>query len=238
MAKKSIKNKHYYHKGPFYLFTDKKLDTPTAILLEIRKDKVDKKVIAWYDFIDKYGYRAQKMSLPEEENIIAIGNCILDSNSHLTDYYYSEIFKIFKDKYNPTCEKIPLDLLPSNLANIIKKKQQYIKNMYFYRKEYKDIDLLVQYNRRDIQNILNLDLRNYKHIVRLSGDNTYIYIRKAENIDDILKRLNKMENEINTKNTDENMIWSIDEIDKRKIKNNKKSKINFQNYHNLFCLFS
>ena len=47
-----------------------------------------------------------------------------------------------------------------------------------------------------------------------------------------------MENEINTKNTDENMIWSIDEIDKRKIKNNKKSKINFQNYHTLFCLFS
>ena len=271
MAKKRLKKKHYYHKGPFYMYTDKELNNPAAILLEVRKKSDDKKLKDWYKFVDLYGYQAKPLAVPEEEDIIVIGGCMLDSNTTLSTYYYEHIYALFGNDYNPYYDKIPVDKLPENLSNIIKKKQKYIKNMYYYRKEYQDLDLLVQYNRKDIQNLITLDLRNYKRVIRLFGDNTYIYIRKAENIELVVQRLNELErvqelneleaelneqtydasnntsnntsndtsnNNFNDRNKIVSPVWVISDGDARKICNIKKSKIDFKNYHTLFCIFS
>lgn len=243
MPKKKLKKKHYYHKGPFYMYTDKELNNPAALLLEVRKESEDKKLKDWYKFVDLYGYQAKPLAVPEEDDIIVIGGCMLDSNTTLSTYYYEHIYALFENDYNPYYDKIPLDKLPENLSNIIKKKQKYIKNMYYYRKEYQDLDLLVQYNRKDIQNLITLDLRNYKRVIRLFGDNTYIYIRKAENIELIVRKLNELEAELDVnKANDTNEIispvWIISDGDARKICNTKKSKIDFKNYHTLFCIFS
>ena len=243
MPKKKLKKKHYYHKGSFYMYTDKELNNPAALLLEVRKESEDKKLKDWYKFVDLYGYQAKPLGVPEEDDIIVIGGCMLDSNTTLSTYYYEHIYALFGNDYNPYYDKIPLDKLPENLSNIIKKKQKYIKNMYYYRKEYQDLDLLVQYNRKDIQNLITLDLRNYKRVIRLFGDNTYIYIRKAENIELIVRKLNELEAELDAnKANDTNEIispvWIISDGDARKICNTKKSKIDFKNYHTLFCVFS
>ena len=238
MAKKKLKKKHYYHKGPFYMYTDKELNNPAAILLEVRKESEDEKLKDWYKFVDLYGYQAKPLAVPEEEDIIVIGGCMLDSNTTLSTYYYEHIYALFGNDYNPYYDKIPVDKLPENLSNIIKKKQKYIKNMYYYRKEYQDLDLLVQYNRKDIQNLITLDLRNYKRVIRLFGDNTYIYIRKAENIELIVQRLNELEELENDENEIVGPVWVISDGDARKVCNIKKSKIDFKNYHTLFCIFS
>lgn len=250
MPKKKLKKKHYYHKGPFYMYTDKELNNPAALLLEVRKESEDKKLKDWYKFVDLYGYQAKPLAVPEEDDIIVIGGCMLDSNTTLSTYYYEHIYALFGNNYNPYYDKIPLDKLPENLSNIIKKKQNYIKNMYYYRKEYQDLDLLVQYNRKDIQNLITLDLRNYKRVIRLFGDNTYIYIRKAENIELIVQKLNEFETELDKKTYNTNKansndinesispVWIISDGDARKICNTKKSKIDFKNYHTLFCIFS
>lgn len=243
MPKKKLKKKHYYHKGPFYMYTDKELNNPAALLLEVRKESEDRKLKDWYKFVDLYGYQAKPLAVPEEDDIIVVGGCMLDSNTTLSTYYYEHIYALFGNDYNPYYDKIPLDKLPENLSNIIKKKQKYIKNMYYYRKEYQDLDLLVQYNRKDIQNLITLDLRNYKRVIRLFGDNTYIYIRKAENIELVVRKLNELEAELDVnKANDTNEIispvWVISDGDARKICNTKKSKIDFKNYHTLFCIFS
>ena len=243
MPKKKLKKKHYYHKGPFYMYTDKELNSPAALLLEVRKESEDKKLKDWYKFVDLYGYQAKPLAVPEEDDIIVIGGCMLDSNTTLSTYYYEHIYALFENDYNPYYDKIPLDKLPENLSNIIKKKQKYIKNMYYYRKEYQDLDLLVQYNRKDIQNLITLDLKNYKRVIRLFGDNTYIYIRKAENIELIVRKLNELEaeldvNKVNDTNEIISPVWAISDGDARKIRNIKKSKIDFKNYHTLFCIFS
>lgn len=244
MAKKRGRRKHYYHNGPFYLYTNKELDTPAVTLLEIRKESEDQKLKDWYTFVDKYGYRAEPLAVSKEDDIIAIGGCILDDNKTLSTYYYKHIYKLFEDGYNPYCDKIPLERLPDNLVNVIKKKQKYIKNMYYYRQEYRDLDLIVQYNRKDIQNIVSLDLKNYKHVIRLYGDNTYIYVRGAKNIEQIVCNLNELEQELsnklypNKKNEELFNVWSVSRADARKIYNNKKTNINFKDYHMLFCIFA
>lgn len=243
MPKKKLKKKHYYHKGPFYMYTDKELNNPAALLLEVRKESEDRKLKDWYKFVDLYGYQAKPLAVPEEDDIIVVGGCMLDSNTTLSTYYYEHIYALFGNDYNPYYDKIPLDKLPENLSNIIKKKQKYIKNMYYYRKEYQDLDLLVQYNRKDIQNLITLDLRNYKRVIRLFGDNTYVYIRKAENIELVVRKLNELEaeldvNKANDTNETISPVWVISDGDARKICNTKKSKIDFKNYHTLFCIFS
>ena len=264
MAKKRLKKKHYYHKGPFYMYTDKELNNPAAILLEVRKKSDDKKLKDWYKFVDLYGYQAKPLAVPEEEDIIVIGGCMLDSNTTLSTYYYEHIYALFGNDYNPYYDKIPVDKLPENLSNIIKKKQKYIKNMYYYRKEYQDLDLLVQYNRKDIQNLITLDLRNYKRVIRLFGDNTYIYIRKAENIELVVQRLNELEevqkfnelgaelneqtydasnntsndtsNNFNDRNKIVSPVWVISDGDARKIFKTKQLWLSMTMEHLLYIL--
>lgn len=208
------KRKHYYNKKKFELEVPKNAN-PIEILRCIRTEK-DKKEKIWLDFADNL-YKDKERFLKEQDlGIILKLIYSKQTINKLIRYFYNI-------DYNPLIDKISLENMPEDMKNIIIKKQNYIKQFFYFEKEYENI--LIMFNKKDILEKID----KYDLVIGLCGEYTYFY---SNNLPKYLEILNILE-----PNT-----WEIKkELTKYGIKEyiinwNKKTSLNFLDKNNIVSL--
>lgn len=201
------KRKHYYNKKKFELEVPQNAN-PIEILRAIREEKTEKEKI-WLDFANNI-YK-ERPRLIKEEDLGIILNLIY--SKQIINRIINCLYNV---NYNPLIDKIPLEDMPNDLKNIIIKKKNYIKQFFYFEKEYENI--FIMFNKKEIEEKVN----KYELVIGLSGDYTYFYSNSLYKYLEIL-------------NTLEPNTWEIKkELNKEYIINwNKKTSLNFLNKNDI-----
>ena len=175
-----MKRKKYYNKKKFELNVPHNA-SPIEILRTIRPEKTEKEK-NWFDFASN-NYKKRIKDKPEED----LGLILKLIHSKQT---INRIIKYFYqiDNFNPNVDNLPLDEnTPKDILNIIKKKQNYIKQFFDFRRQFVvDKNVLVMFNKINAPAYLSIvDI-----VIGLSGEYVYIY---AKDLNDIYLRLNEIE---------------------------------------------
>lgn len=207
--------KHFYHKGNFEYEID--AQTPIEVLLEIKKDSLTDKQKAWLKFLNQTGCHKKMYNYenPEQDLGSILGMFTINSQN-LINQILSASMEI--DDFRPWLgEEIPLDKYPKDVANLIRKKQNYMLAEYCFRKE--EDGILVQSYHPDLFIDHDMQLQIYDCVILLRGDSRIIY---SKNNSSLLNYLNSVE--ADTWEIDEELVFRFGNI-----VNIKKSHIDFKN---------
>lgn len=175
-----MKRKKYYTKGKFELQIPYKAN-PIEVLRAIRPEKNEKEKV-WLEFVDNGYNRRIKENPAEDLNLILKLIHSKQTVNKIIKYFYQI------DGYDPNNDDLPLDEnTPKDILNIIRKKQNYIKQFFDFRRQFvMDKNVLVMFNKINAPAYLSMvDI-----VIGLSGEYIYIY---AKDLNDVYLRLNEIE---------------------------------------------
>ena len=207
---KKKKKRHYYHKGNFSY--PERMDTPIEVMMVTKKDHLSDRKMEFLEYLNLCFKRGMTKENWDEDlgNILQIMLPGQAANSIVL-----ELIEI--KEYHPG-DRIPFDKIESeSVKKLIMRKKNYLNQNEWYRKEYCNGDVLVQFLRPELN--VKLAFNEYKLIIYLCGDRIFIH---DDNIEKVLNIMNKLEPD----------VWGLSDYEEMEaclVTNKVKTKLDFFN---------
>lgn len=181
-----MRKKHFYHKGNFEYISQSK--TPLEFIMnDLKANVLSDKQKSWLTYFNKSIYYGRQFNIenPEWDFATVLQMFV---NKDTCQMLVKEAYAI--PDFHPWEEPFKLEYFSQEAQNLLKKKQNTIRNERWYRKDYGNV--LVQTFNIEVAKSLKNPFTNsiHKIIVLIRGDVVYFH---SDNIDKLLQFLDKME---------------------------------------------